>query len=122
MKAISPRRANQGLSETRNRNPIVNIDRLNRLEAEICSGNHREASACFQGADLILSEQPISSPRPGHLVIISGDALILSWIVLEIKEVFTEEIDYRNKLEFYPGLGATARRAVGEGLNLSCVL
>ncbi len=55
-------------------------------------------------------------------MVYSDHASALSWLVVELKHIYSSEIDYINKYDFYPGIGNIIIRALTEQKSLSEIL
>lgn len=78
----------------------------------------------WEGADLVITTKEPEPPtekddwlihaRYNRIVfVVTPRALELSWLVIELREIFSDEIDGINKMVFYPGLG----NVMNEGLK-----
>lgn len=76
----------------------------------------------FAGAGLIVSDDPQRNRSAEDVFVLSPQARQISWVIYQMKSVFSDEIDYRNKLTFYPSLGRAANRAIADRLTDSEVL
>jgi hypothetical protein len=59
----------------------------------------------FGGANLIITKDLNRNYYESDVVVYSEHAPALSWLVIELKEIYDSEIDYINKYDFYPSIG-----------------
>lgn len=59
----------------------------------------------FAGANLIITDDPKRNFHEGDTVIYTEHASALSWLVVQLKEIYNPELDYMNKYDFYPYIG-----------------
>ncbi|MEN9663083.1 MAG: hypothetical protein RL324_2032 [Verrucomicrobiota bacterium] len=78
---------------------------------------HQEISAMpeWYGADLKITSGYVPQKERSFfdsqlLVIHTRHARQLTWLLLELRDAFSEQLDYLNKYEFYGNLGETAQR------------
>lgn len=74
----------------------------------------------FEGADIIITEKPDCSPICGlsvYTVVFTPFAKQLSWLIFQLKEIFSNEINYMNKYYFYPALAQSAKDYIDNGKN-----
>ncbi len=80
--------------------------KLEILKTKINSGQFPDDYPHFGGANLIITDSPNRNYHDGDIVVYSMHATALSWLVFELKEIYNNEIDYINKYDFYPYIGA----------------
>jgi len=95
---------------------------LHQVEQRIREDSVPTGGTHFAGADLIITDDPERSRHDGDVVVTSHFAGEISWVVGRMKEVFADEIDYINKLTFYPEIGRAARAAVESGASRTDIL
>lgn len=78
---------------------------LKSLKEKIANGQFPNSFPHFGGANLIITNNPNRNFHKGDIVIYSEHASALSWLVVELKEIYTSELDYLNKYDFYPYIG-----------------
>ena len=66
----------------------------------------------FGGANLIITDDPKRNFHEGDTVIYSKHASALSWLVVQLKEIYNSELDYINKYDFYPYIGELIQSSV----------
>jgi hypothetical protein len=81
------------------------MNKINLLKSKINSGQFPNDYPHFGGANLIITDDPNRNGYEHDVVICSEHASALSWLVIELKNIYLEEIDYINKYEFYPHIG-----------------
>jgi hypothetical protein len=82
------------------------MDKIKSLKDKINSGQFPSNFPHFGGANLIITDDPNRNYHDGDIVVYSEHASALSWLVFELKEIYNNEIDYMNKYDFYPYIGA----------------
>jgi len=80
--------------------------KINELKTKINNGQFPSDFPHFGGANLIITNNAQRNFHDGDIVIYSEHASALSWLVTELKNIYVDEIDYMNKYEFYPYIGA----------------
>lgn len=100
----------------------MNINLLTKVEETIRANQVPDDSELFAGAELIISDDPNRNHFPEDVFVLSPIARKISWVVFQMKEVFKDEIDYLNKLSFYPSLGRAANEAIQAGKSEQQIL
>ena len=59
----------------------------------------------FAGTGLIITNDPKYTGYPEDVVICTQHAGALSWLVFELKSIYTNKLDHANKYAFYPLIG-----------------
>ena len=105
----------------------MNTSLLISIEESIASGIVPSRGPIFAGANLIIART--SRPRgykyhDGDVIVHSPHAPEISWVVFQLKEIFTDDMDLLPgwKYEFYPSLGEAAIRAISEGSDKRQIL
>lgn len=94
---------------------------LKTLRERVNSQNITELSRdveLFEGADIIITDDPKRDDMRGFSVctkVLTPLARELSWLIFQLKEIFSEELDYMNKFYFYPELANAAKVYVEAG-------
>jgi hypothetical protein len=78
---------------------------LDKLRTLIESGKFPNKFPEFGGANLIITKDKNRNYHEGDIVVFSEHASALSWLVIELKKIYDNEIDYINKYDFYPSIG-----------------
>lgn len=78
---------------------------LKELIEKIEAGNFPNQFPHFGGANLIITDDPNRSNHEGDVVILTPHASAMSWLVVELKKIYTSNLDYLNKYDFYPRIG-----------------
>lgn len=99
----------------------MNINKLNNLEAAIQDGTVEQSGDIFAGANLIVSNDPARRRYDHDVFVLTPYAEEISWVVFQLKQVFSDEIDYFTKHGFYPALGRAANKAIALDADLSVV-
>ena len=80
---------------------------LEKLRDDISKGKFPREFEHFGGADLIITDnhdRQVRDPE-GIVMVVSPHAGALSWLVIQLKAVFDDQLDYMNKYQFYPMIG-----------------
>ena len=118
-------------------NPVLNkivslfifeypVERIARIKKIIrYKQNIPKSSELFGGANLIITKDDYSicdkdhnERYPQDLVIRTKFCEELSWFVFELKEIFSETLDYINKYEFYNLVGETINKSFSQKKNI----
>jgi len=93
----------------------MNTQKLVDTIGKISNGDYPAKHEPFGGAHLLIADKAPKTytEEDGHeyyrriddVHVVSSYTNELSWLVYQLKEVFWEELDYMNKIFFYPGLG-----------------
>ena len=78
---------------------------LDKLRAIIERGTFPNKFPEFGGANLIITKDKNRNYHEGDIVVYSEHAPALSWLVIQLKKIYDEEIDHMNKYDFYPSIG-----------------
>ena len=74
----------------------------------------------FRGADIIVSDDPECPSSNGwsdYTRVITPFCKEVSWLILQLKDTFREELDYMNKYQFYGALAEAANAAIKKDSN-----
>lgn len=94
------------------------MDKIDKLTAQIKKGNFPTEFPHFGGANLIITDDPKRKGYEHDVVICSEHASALSWLVVQLKEIYNSELDYINKYDFYPYIGESIQSSVNENDDL----
>jgi hypothetical protein len=86
--------------------------RLYQLKSTINSGKFPKDHPHFGGANLIITDDPNRKHHQWDIVIQTVHAGALSWLVVELKNIFEDSLNYRNKFDFYPYIGKLIQESV----------
>jgi hypothetical protein len=86
----------------------MNAQLLSSVEEVITAQKVPNDGDLFAGAGLIVTDDPNCKYNEGDVLVLSPLARQISWVVYQMRSVFSDEIDYLNKLAFYPALGRSA--------------
>ncbi len=78
---------------------------IDNLKKKIDSGNFPNEFPHFGGAGLIITDDSKRKTTGDALVIVTEHASAMSWLVVELKEIYSSDMDYLNKYDFYPVIG-----------------
>ena len=92
--------------------------KLEILKNKIADGNFPKNFEHFGGANLIITNDKNRNHYPQDIVVFSENAGSLSWLVIELKNIFNSELDYINKYDFYTNIGNLMNSCINEELNL----
>lgn len=90
----------------------MNTRLLASIEDFITSETIPHDGDLFSGAGLIVTDDPKRNREDGDVFVLSPFARQISWVIFQMKSVFSDEIDHLNKLTFYPALGRSANAAM----------
>lgn len=79
--------------------------KIKELKIKINSGQFPSVFPHFGGANLIITDDTQRNYHEGDIVVCSEHASALSWLVVELKKIYNDEIDSMNKYDFYPYIG-----------------
>ena len=88
------------------------MDKIDKLKAQINNGKFPTEFPHFGGANLIITNDPHRNGYEHDVVICSEYASALSWLVVQLKEIYNSELDYVNKYDFYPYIGELIQSSV----------
>jgi hypothetical protein len=77
------------------------MNKLDKLRKRIEKGKFPSKFPEFGGANLIITVDPLRSHHDLDVMVYSEHAGALSWLVMELKKIYDEDIDYMNKYRFY---------------------
>jgi hypothetical protein len=81
------------------------MEKIKNLRKVVEQGKFPNNFPEFGGANLIISKNPNRKHTESDLFIYSEHASALSWLVIELKKIYDEEINYLNKYNFYISIG-----------------
>jgi hypothetical protein len=96
--------------------------KLEILKNKIDNGHFPKNFEHFGGANLIITDDKNRNHYPQDIVVYSENAGSLSWLVIELKSIYHEKIDYMNKYEFYTNIGNLMNSCISEGHNLEYIM
>lgn len=79
---------------------------IQRLKVLINSGKFPTDFPHFGGANLIITNDPSYVGFERDKVILTEHASAISWLISELKKVYSTKINVGNKYDFYPAIGA----------------
>jgi hypothetical protein len=85
---------------------------IHELKLKINSGNFPTDFPHFGGANLIITNDPNRNFHDGDVVVYTNHAAALSWLVVELKKIYDESLNFRNKYDFYPYIGQLIQASV----------
>lgn len=80
-------------------------NKLDELISRIEKGNFPNDFEHFGGASLIITNDPERKGHSGDTIVLSEHASALSWLTVELANLFQQELNYMSKYAFYPTLG-----------------
>jgi hypothetical protein len=72
----------------------------------------------FGGANLIITNDPNRNFHEGDIVVYTDHAPALSWLVVELKTIYEDQINASNKNNFYPVIGQLIKASVEDNDDL----
>ena len=82
------------------------------LKNRIDSGHFPRIHPHFAGANLIITDIASRNFEKGDLVIITPFAGAVSWLIDELKTIYVDELNYKNKHQFYAEIGIILESAL----------
>lgn len=86
--------------------------KLGALREKVNSGKFPAQFPHFGGANLIITNVPNRPFHDGDEVIYTAHASAMSWLVTELKSIYSEDLDYLNKYDFYPQIGRLIKESL----------
>ena len=78
---------------------------LNRLRQKVEKGQFPNKHEEFGGADLIITSDMNRKHDEYTTMVYTEHAAAMSWLVYQLKEIYDNDLDWRNKHDFYPVIG-----------------
>ena len=94
------------------------MDKIDKLTAQINKRKFPTEFPHFGGANLIITDDHSRNFYEGDTVIYSEHASALSWLVVQLKEIYDSELDYINKYDFYPHIGKLIQSSINANNEL----
>jgi hypothetical protein len=85
---------------------------VNFLKEKINKGKFPTDFNNFGGANLIITDDPNRNFREGTIVVYTEHAAALSWLVVELKQIYDSKLTSSNKYDFYPYIGKLIQTSV----------
>ena len=85
---------------------------IKQLNDIINSGQFPTDFPHFGGANLIITNDPNRNYHEADVVVYTDHAAALSWLVVELKKIYDESLNFRNKYNFYPYIGECIQASV----------
>jgi hypothetical protein len=73
---------------------------LENLKENLSAGNIPVNYPHFGGAGLIVTDNPTRKSHPSDLVVFTHHAGAISWLIIQLKGIYENTLDYSNKYEF----------------------
>ena len=83
---------------------MPNIENLKTVREKVFKHKYPSKHRAFGGAGLIVTDDPKRSDNSA-IVVYHRDAQSLSWLVFQLKEIFSDSLDYMVKYHFYETIG-----------------
>ncbi len=78
---------------------------LNELRQKVEKGLFPNQFKEFGGAGLIITSDENRAHIEGKTIVITEHAAAMSWLVYQLKDIYDNDLDWRNKYDFYPFIG-----------------
>jgi len=78
---------------------------LNQLRQKIEKGQFPNKYKEFGGADLIITSDKNRKHEEHITMVYTEHAAAMSWLVFQLKEIYDNDLNWRNKYDFYPVIG-----------------
>lgn len=95
---------------------------LENLKENLNAGNIPVNYPHFGGAGLIVTDNPARKSHPSDLVVFTHHAGAISWLIIQLKGIYENVLDYSNKYEFYQSIGQHTIEAIQNGQTLTEIL
>jgi hypothetical protein len=83
---------------------MPNIENLKKVREKVFKHSYPKKHPSFAGAGLIITDDP-KKRDDSAVVVYHRDAQSLSWLVFQLKEIFSDSLDYMVKYHFYETIG-----------------
>ena len=84
---------------------MPNIENLKKVREKVFKHKYPKKHQEFGGAGLIVTDDPKRMGNNSDLIVYHRDAQSLSWLVFQLKEIFSDSLDYMVKYHFYETIG-----------------
>ena len=78
---------------------------LNQLRQKVEKGQFPNKHGEFGGADLIITSDKNRKHEEHITMVYTEHAAAMSWLVFQLKEIYDNDLNWRNKYDFYPVIG-----------------
>lgn len=95
-------------------------EQIKKLEEIILSGKVTELAVktnAFGGADILVTKkkpQKVNSFYPDPIFVITKYYKEVSWLIFQLKEIFSDKLNFENKYDFYGLIAETANQSIAE--------
>ena len=100
----------------------MNTELLNKTKQVIENSDYPKRHKFFAGANLIITNDPNRNHHKDDILVVTQYANEISWLIYQLKEIFSDEIDYGNKYTFYPYVGEIILKEISKDNNLNLIL
>jgi len=83
---------------------MPNIENLKKVREKVFKHTYPKKHLAFAGAGLIITDDP-KKMGGSEVIVYHRDAQSLSWLVFQLKEIFSDSLDYMVKYHFYETIG-----------------
>jgi hypothetical protein len=83
---------------------MPNIENLKKVREKVFTHKYPKKHQAFAGAGLIITDDP-KKMGGSEVIVYHRDAQSLSWLVFQLKEIFSDSLDYMVKYHFYETIG-----------------
>jgi len=83
---------------------MPNIENLKKVREKVFKHKYPKKHQEFGGAGLIVTDDP-KKMGGSEVIVYHRDAQSLSWLVFQLKEIFSDSLDYMVKYHFYETIG-----------------
>ena len=83
---------------------MPNIENLKKVREKVFKHTYPKKHLAFAGAGLIITDDP-KKMGGSKVIVYHRDAQSLSWLVFQLKEIFSDSLDYMVKYHFYESIG-----------------
>ena len=94
------------------------MNEIEKLKSLIDQGKFPTDFPHFGGANLIITNDPNRNYHEADVVVYTDHAAAVSWLVIELKKIYDESLNFRNKYNFYPYIGELIQASVNANDDL----
>lgn len=87
-------------------------NKIDFLRDQINKGDFPNDYPHFGGANLIITDDSKRNFHENDIVVYSEHASALSWLIVELKKIYNEDLNFQNKYSFYPYIGELVQASV----------
>lgn len=97
---------------------MPNIENLKKVREKVFQHKYPKKHQEFGGAGLIITDDPKRMGNNSDLIVYHRDAQSLSWLVFQLKEIFSDSLDYMVKYHFYETIGSIYNECLSHEMSV----